>query len=237
MKHLYTAACFCLMALFPLTEYAAAQITITSVLVTGRAIASGGGPIEFVDDSDMFSVNMFTDGISAFAHTGAEFDGRFLNSSFAEASAEFDGNSLTIETFSSASVFNEPTAAEARTFVEVAFRLDSSYDVFFLDDIPGFPIGDGFDGNPLAKNTFSRTDDQMIFYGIAEPFRIGPGNYLIRSESQAYDAFASNSSQFENFTRTEISFTPVPEPSSIALLAAACLTMASRRRRVANASV
>lgn len=234
MKHLYTAACFCLMALFPLTEYAAAQITITSVLVTGRAIASGGGPIEFVDDSDMFSVNMFTDGISAFAHTGAEFDGRFLNSSFAESSAEFDGETLTIETFSSASVFNEPTSAEARTFVEVAFRLDSSYDVSFLD-VPGFPIGDGFDGNPLAKNTFSRTNDQMIFYEMAE-FRIGPGNYLIRSESQAYDAFASNSSQFDNFTRAEISFTPVPEPSSIALLVVSCLALVSRRRRATNVS-
>lgn len=237
MKNLITLTLTVTAMMFLAFDYAAAQITVNSILVAGTARTDGAN--SFPSDSDSFSLNSFTDAIEVSAQSGI-----LLNASLASAGAkaEFDGSSLAIETFVNADQLSSPFTADATATVEVLFSLGSSFDVVFSSDVfsSNF-IGTRFDGNipqlmpnELWENAFIRTDDQAVFTENAgETFRVEPGNYLLRSTS---NTFADDNSFFGHAdTSASITFTAVPEPSSLSLVCASFLAMISRRKRVAMA--
>jgi len=223
MKTLLATTCLIFAALFLTSDYATAQITFNSILVSGNASTGGDGNL-IPDDSDSFSLNSFTSLVTASAQSGVPLNASVSSGS---AAAEFDGTTLSIETSASAESFSDPLTASATGNVVIQFSLDSSFDVLFSSFAGGSAaLGAGFNGGEFASNEFIFSDAGTSFTANdLETFRIGPGDYLFQSLSDTSGGFANGTAS--------ISFSAVPEPSSLVLLASSCLAMVSRRRRAA----
>ena len=208
-----------------------AQVTVSSVLVTGTATTT--------NDSASFSVDAFTERLEA-----SSMSGQLLNSSIASVSASARaGANLSFDISSDvrADQFSTPWTASGTAVVEILFDINSNYEVSFSQSAFGSNANFGFTSslslNEFAENTLTRIDDNTVLdisgeyidFQQSARIDIGPGAYLLRSETSTFAGDQDISGDVSSFAT--IRFVAVPEPSSILLTAGLCAGLTLKRRR------
>ena len=151
----------------------------------------------------------------------------------AGAGATFDGSLFTLETRVSADQLFPPLTARANAIVEISFQLDSNFEVLVSDVTSTDEFNYSFDpflDSSTASNTLRFLDDNtLIQLGDLSGQIIGPGNYVLRGESNvsANSEFASARAS----TIGSLELLAVPEPSSLLGLSMFFVGFLARRGR------